>query len=98
MNEMEDLVRRRELPVIEKTGFFLKGSSNQVLPIGKNHDEQVSLLRWDSLLDSAVSKFKAEVYKRLKRYTQTEDGYIVVKVVPNGFNRLDEFPPILANR
>ena len=45
-----------------------------------------------------MPKFKAEIDERLKGCAEPEDGYCIVKPLPNGFDRLDEFPPILAHR
>jgi hypothetical protein len=46
--ECKKIVGLRNLPPTKKTSFFFKSGSNQFLPIRRNHDEQVPLLRWKS--------------------------------------------------
>src|SRR5271157_1531811 len=82
LNEMKNFISRRELPAIEKTSSFFKFGSRQILTNSKNRHEQIPLIWWESLLDSTVSKLKAEINKGLKCYTKTKDSYPVVGVVP----------------
>lgn len=67
LDEMEDLISRRKLPLTEKAGFFFKSGSRQILTTSKNRHEQTPLFRWDGLLRDATT-FSADAYPQSLRF------------------------------